>query len=55
MGVVLFVNSILDVDSLPMVEGRSDVVGICAPAMDMNVDIPIIGDVNASALANKTK
>jgi hypothetical protein len=52
---VLLVNSISDVDSLPMLEGRSDVVGVCAPAMDVNVDIPIIDEVNDSALANKTK
>ena len=54
-GTVLFVNLISDVDSLPMVEGRSDVGGVCASTMSKGVDISIVENIIASALANKTK
>jgi len=54
-GTVLFVNPMLDVDSLPIVAGRSEVVGICAFTIDVYVDIPVIDDIIAIILANKTK
>ncbi|HKR72852.1 MAG TPA: hypothetical protein VJR94_01935 [Candidatus Nitrosocosmicus sp.] len=56
-GTVLFVNPMLDADSLPIVAGRSEVVvvGVCAFTIDVYVDIPIIDDIIASVLANKTK
>jgi hypothetical protein len=46
----------LDADSLPIVAGRSEVVvGVCAFTIDVYVDIPVIDDIIASVLANKTK
>ena len=54
-GAVLFVNPIWLADSLPIVAGRSEVVGVCAFTIDAYVDIPIIEDIIASVIVNKTK
>ena len=54
-GAVLFVNPTWLADSLPIVTGRSEVVGVCAFTIDAYVDIPIIQDIIASVIVNKTK
>ena len=54
-GTVLFVDPMLEPDTLPIVAGRSEVVGVCAFTIDVYVDIPVIDDISASVLANKTK
>ena len=54
-GAVLFVNPIWLADSLPIVAGRSEVVGVCAFTIDVYVDIPVIQDIIASVIVNKTK
>ena len=47
-GTELFVNPISDVDSLPMVEGRSEVVGVCAFTIVKIVDDPLTKDAIAT-------
>ena len=54
-GIELFVNPISDVDSFPMVAGRSEVVGVCAFAIDTYVDTPVIKEIIPSMLAIKSK
>ena len=44
-GTELFVRLISEVDSLPMVAGRSVVVGVCASAMSKLFDTPIIESI----------
>ena len=55
-GIELFVNPMSDVDSLPIVAGRSEVVGVCAFAIIVvNVDTPVIKEIIPSMLAIKSK
>ena len=54
-GTVLFDNPMSAVDSLPIVAGRSEVVGVCAFANVDNVDIPPIKDEDVTILTSTIK
>jgi hypothetical protein len=54
-GIELFVNPRSDIDSFPIVAGRSEVVGVCAFAIKRKVDTPIIDDIVVNKLVNKIK
>ena len=54
-GIELFVNPMSDVDSLPIVAGRSEVVGVCAFAIVVYIDVPVIKEIIPSMLTTKCK
>jgi hypothetical protein len=54
-GMVVFVNPISVVDSLPIVAGRSEVVGVCALTKVESVNTPPVKVAIAIILDNTTK
>jgi len=54
-GTELFVRLISEVDSLPMVAGRSEVVGVCASAMLKLFDTPMIETIIINVLMSEIR